>query len=297
LRGRLLRKSRPWYETLLHHYLYWFGRRTTLVFGSAIAAIIALLVMVPVQLNALASAEITPINPIPITAPMDGVIKEILVKPNQIVKSDETLFVLDDTSLRNRLSVAQKSLEINRADAQRAINKAFTDDSARAELQVLNSRVREKRAEVEYLTELMDRLSVDAPQGGVAIFTSADDWVGKPVQTGERIMTVADPSLIKVTIFVAPADVVDLEPGAEVTLFLNTDPLNPLSARVTRSSYEPQQQKDGTLAYVVQADLLGGHGFPRIGMRGTAKIFAEPVSLGYYLFRKPLAYLRQTIGF
>lgn len=277
--------------------LNWFGRRTTLVFGTAIAAIIALMVFVPVQLNALASAEITPINPIPITAPMDGVIKEILVKPNQIVKSEETLFVLDDTSLRNRLSVAQKSLEINRADAQRAINKAFTDDSARAELQVLNSRVREKRAEVEYLTELLDRLSVDAPQGGVAIFGSADDWVGKPVQTGERIMTVADPSLIKVTIFVAPADVVDLEPGAQVTLFLNTDPLNPLAARVTRSSYEPQQQKDGTLAYVVQADLLEGHGFPRIGMRGTAKIFAEPVSLGYYLFRKPLAYLRQTIGF
>lgn len=92
-------------------------------------------------------------------------------------------------------------------------------------------------------------------------------------------------------------EVVDLEPGAQVTLFLNTDPLNPLSARVTRSSYEPQPQKDGTLAYVVQADLMEGHGFPRIGMRGTAKIFAEPVSLGYYLFRKPLAYLRQTIGF
>ncbi len=277
--------------------LRWMGRRTTMLVAALLVVIAVALTFIPVQLNALASAEITPMNPIPITTPIDGVIKEILVKPNQIVRADEPLFVLDDTSLRNRLSVAQKSLEITKADSQRAINKAFTDDAARTELQVLMSRVREKSAEVAYVSELLDRLSVEAPMGGVAIYTNADDWIGKPVQTGERIMTIADPSLIKVTIFVAPADVVDLEPGAPVTVFLNTDPLHPLSARVIRSSYEAQPQKDGTLAYVVQAELMDGHGFPRIGMRGTAKIFAEQVSLGYYLFRKPLSYLRQTAGF
>jgi HlyD family secretion protein len=200
-------------------------------------------------------------------------------------------------SRRNRLSAAQKSLEITKADSQRAVNKAFSDDEARTELQVLMSRVREKSAEVAYVSELLGRLSVEAPMGGVAIFANADEWTGKPVQTGERIMTIADPSLIKVTVFVPPADVVDLEPGAPGTVFLNTNPLHPLSARVIRSSYEAQPQKDGTLAYVVQAELMDGHGFPRIGMRGTAKIFADSVSLGYYLFRKPLAYLRQTVGF
>lgn len=278
-------------------FVRWVGRRTRILIAALLVVITIALVFVPVQLNALAAAEITPMNPIPITAPIDGVIKEILVKPNQIVKADDPLFVLDDTSLRNRLSVAQKALEITKADSQRAVNKAFSDDTARTELQVLMSRVREKSAEVAYVSELLARLRVEAPMGGVAIFASVDEWAGKPVQTGERIMTIADPSLIKVTVFVAPADVVDLEPGAPVTVFLNTDPLNPLSARVIRSSYEAQPQKDGTLAYVVQAELMDGHGFPRIGMRGTAKIFAEQVSLGYYLFRKPLAYLRQTAGF
>ena len=204
-------------------------------------------------------------------------------------------------SRRNRLSAAQKSLEITKADSQRAVNKAFSDDAARTELQVLMSRVREKSAEVAYVSELLGRLSVEAPMGGVAIFANADEWTGKPVQTGERIMTsimtIADPSLIKVTVFVPPADVVDLEPGAPGTVFLNTNPLHPLSARVIRSSYEAQPQKDGTLAYVVQAELMDGHGFPRIGVPGTAKIFADSVSLGYYLFRKLFAYLRQTVGF
>jgi hypothetical protein len=31
-------------------------------------------------------------------------------------------------------------------------------------------------------------------------------------------------------------------------------------------------------------------------MRGTAKIYAGHVSLAYYLFRKPLAFLRRSLG-
>ena len=56
------------------------------------------------RLSALAPAEITPLRLIPITSPLDGVVREIVVKPNQIVKADEVLVVLDDTALRSRLS-------------------------------------------------------------------------------------------------------------------------------------------------------------------------------------------------
>jgi hypothetical protein len=159
------------------------------------------------------------------------------------------------------------------------------------------ARVREKSAEVNYLSDLLGRLTINAPQGGVAVFSTADEFTGKPVQPGERIMILADPSLIRVTAMVAPDDAIRLEAGTEVKVFLNIDPLNPLTGRVTRSSYEAMAQPDGSLAYVVQVELLEGHGFPRIGLRGTAKIYAEQVSLGYYLFRKPLAFLRQHFGY
>jgi multidrug resistance efflux pump len=279
------------------HIWRWLGRRSTLTILAGAAVVASALGFIPVQLNALASAEITPQNPIPITSPVDGVIKEIVVKPNQIVKAGEVLAMLDETSLRNRLTVAQKALEIAQADSQRAINKAFSDEQSRTELQVLVARVREKRAEVAYTSDLLNRLTINAPQGGVAVFASSDEWTGKPVQPGERIMVLADPSLIKVTIYVSPEDAVDLEPGAEVKVFLNINPLDPLMAKITRSSYEAQPQADGTLAYVVQAELMEGHGFPRIGLRGTAKIYAEEVTLAYYLFRKPVSFIRQRMGF
>jgi hypothetical protein len=117
------------------------------------------------------------------------------------------------------------------------------------------------------------------------------------VQVGERIMTIADPSLIDVTIYVPPEDAVELERGSQVQLLLHVDPLKPLQAKIERSSYEPTVGPDGTLAYVVHAELVPGEGLPRIGLRGTAKIYAERVALGYYLLRKPLAYARRTLGF
>ena len=258
--------------------------------------IVALAGLIPVRLSALAPAEITPLSPIPITSPLDGVVREIVVKPNQIVKADEVLVLLDDTALRSRLELASRSLDIARADLQRATFKSFSDEASRFELQVLNARVQEKVAELAFLGELLAKSKLTAPQGGVAIFSSPEDWRGRPVQVGERVMVIADPSLIDVTIYLPPDDAVELEAGAQVNLLLHVDPLSPFEAKIQRSSYEATLAPDGTLAYVIRAQLTPGQGLPRIGLRGTAKIYAGRVTLAYYLLRKPLAFLRRSLG-
>ena len=43
-------------------------------------------------------------------------------------------------------------------------------------------------------------------------------------------------------------------------------------------------------------ELVPGATLPRIGLKGSAKVYAEEVSLGYYLFRKPILFLRKTLG-
>lgn len=274
----------------------WLKRRAGWKAAAVAAALVALAAFIPVHLSALAPAEITPLRPIPVTSPLDGVVREILVKPNQIVKADEVLAILDDTGLRNRLEVAGKSLDIARADLQRATFKSFSDEPSRLELQVLHARMQEKQAEVAYLTELLGKSKLTAPQGGVAVFTSQDDWRGRPVQVGERVMLIADPSIIDITIYMPPEDAIELEAGAPVELLLHVDPLSPLRAEIDRASYEATQTPDGTLAYIVRARLHPGQGLPRIGLRGTAKVYGGKVSLGYYLLRKPLAFVRRSLG-
>ncbi len=260
------------------------------------AGLLALAGLIPVRLSALAPAEISPLRPIPVTSPLDAVVRQITVKPNQIVKADEVVAELDDTSLRNRLELASKALDVARADLQRATFKSFSDEASRLELQVLGARMQEKAAEVAYLTELLEKSRLTAPQGGVAIFSSQDDLRGKPVQVGERVMMIADPSLIDVTIYLPPDDAVELEPGGDVELLLHVDPLSTLKAKIERASYEATPQADGTLAYVIRANLLPGQGLPRIGLRGTAKVYSSRVALGYYLLRKPIAFVRRSLG-
>jgi multidrug resistance efflux pump len=270
----------------------------TRYFVLAALLLTALLVFVPVRMSAVAPAEVTPERPIPITSPTEGVVGRIVVQPNQIVKAGETLVELDDTSIRNRLAVALKALDISRADYTRAANKAFSDEASKADLLLLDSRAKEKAAEVVYLTELLARLKITSPQGGVAIFNDAEDWRGRPVLPGERIMLVADPSLVGVTVYLPPEDAVELSVGADVSVFLNINPLDSLKAQIVQTSYEATVMPDSTLAYVIKAAFVRDQSreLPRIGQRGTAKVYSETVSLGYYLLRKPILFVRKSFG-
>ena len=87
-----------------------------------------------------------------------------------------------------------------------------------------------------------------------------------------------------------------LTTGAPVDLFLDVDPLSPKPATLTSASYEAEMTPAGTLSYRVRAAFPEGLPPPRIGLQGTAKIYGERVALGLYLFRRPLASLRQWLG-
>ena len=137
-----------------------------------------------------------------------------------------------------------------------------------------------------------------AARDGVAVFGDANDWLGKPVVTGERIMLLADPARPGVLIHLPVADAVALEPGAPVRLFLSAHPLSPLSAELLETSYQALLSPEGVASYRLRAGFVPGEDLSaaRIGLRGTAKIVASRVALGYYLLRRPLARLREWSG-
>jgi len=50
------------------------------------------------------------------------------------------------------------------------------------------------------------------------------------------------------------------------------------------------------LSYKLVSSFEGNKKKPRIGLRGTAKVYGSRVILFYYLFRKPITFIRQLIG-
>lgn len=260
----------------------------------AVAATLALVLLIPVRQSVLAPAEVVPLGGRVVAAPLDGVIAEFLVKPNQLVAAGDVLVRFDATSLKAQADVAERTLDVAEAELKANSQRAFADAESSARLDLLAARVEQKRAERDYAQQLLARSEVRAERAGIAVFADAERLTGKPVQTGERLMQIADPNQAELRIELPVGDAIALQPGAEVALFLDSDPLHRHQARLERSAYEAQSTAAGQLAYRLDATFVDAP--PRIGLRGTAKLFGDRAPLAYYLLRRPLAALRQSLG-
>jgi Biotin-lipoyl like/HlyD family secretion protein len=260
--------------------------------------LLLLALLIPVRLTALAPAEVVALNARAVAAPQDGVIRTVHVAPHATVKAGDLLFSLDSTTLKSRREVAAQGLLIAHADALAFQQRAFDDLKSKGELAAAFGRVREKQAELALIDSALSRVDVAAEHDGVAVFADANDWIGRTVQTGERVMQLADPRQAGVLVWLPASDAINLAPGAAVRLFLHTQPLQPLAAQLLQTSYQAVPSPEGVASYRLRAgfDAAAGDATPRIGLRGTARVAGDWSMLGYYLFRRPLAALREWTG-
>jgi multidrug resistance efflux pump len=260
------------------------------------AMLIVLALFIPVRLSVLAPAEVVALNAKAVASPIDGVIGEIYVQPNAVVNIGDALFSLDDSALQSRRNIALKALVIARADALVAEQQAFNDYNSKADLASALGRVREKEAELAAVELLLQRVTVKADRKGLAIFADKNDWIGRPVQVGERIMQLASAEDAGIEIWLPVADAINLDVGAPIRVFLHTQPLSPLDARLLQTSYQAGQSPEGVASYTLFGQFNDDKNLPRLGLRGTARISSDWTILGYYLFRRPIAALREFTG-
>ena len=258
---------------------------------------LAVIALFPVRQSALAPAEIVAMSASVVASPLDGVVKHIHVRPNQPVKAGDRLFSLDETTLRNRLEVAQKSMAVADAELLSMTQKSFDTPQSKGELAALTGRAYERRAELAAIQAQLARIDVLAPADGVAVFGDPDDWLGRPVAVGERIMLLADPATPGILVHLPVADAIALEVGAPVRMFLTVKPLSPLDGRLVETSYQALVSPvNGVASYRLRASLDAASAHARIGLRGTAKVYGSWVIFGYYVLRRPLASLREWTG-
>jgi multidrug resistance efflux pump len=249
----------------------------------------------PVRLTVLAPGELVPAHPAVIRAPLDGVLGSFAVKPNELVKSGQPLFDFDQAALAARHEVASQSLATAEAEYRQSAQLALSDAKSKAQLALVLGKIEERKAEVEFLRGQLERSRVLAPQDGIALFDDPTEWIGKPVVTGEKIMSIASPQDVEVEAWLPIGDAIPLEPGAAVSLYLSASPLAAVSAAVRYASHDAVQRPDGSYAYRVRASVEGKTEH-RVGLKGTAKLNGAWVPFGYWVLRRPLASIRQVIG-
>jgi hypothetical protein len=259
------------------------------------AAVLAGLCL-PIRISTVAPVKVMAKDPVVVSAPIDGVIADVLVHPNQMVQAGTTLFRYEDTNLRNQFLVAEKQLTVARAEQSQAVQAGFGDPQRKADVPLKEAEVDLRQTELNYAKEMLDQVEVAAQKAGLLLYSDKSDWIGRPVTVGERIMEIANPKQIELRIDLPVADAIVLKEGAEALIFLNALALESFPATIVHASYNAEVLPGDVLAYRVTAQLAERDPRIRIGWQGTAKVYGEQGPLAYLLLRRPLTALRQWVG-
>ena len=259
-------------------------------------ALLVVLALTPTHVTALAPFEIVPDRPFIVAASSDGTIESVAVQPNSTVAAGAVLYTTVSTTLRDNLEIAERAVAVAEAKWKQLRQAAFLDHQAKRDLAAAEAEYELRRAERDYAQDLLDKTVTRAPRAGIAIFNDSTDLLGRPVQTGQRIMEIADRDHVTARIAVPVDDSIVLGDDARVKLFLDSAPLPAVEARLDHASHGAEMGENNVFAFRAEARLSSDAAVPRLGVRGTAEVYGPRSSLLLYLFRRPLSYVRQHIG-
>lgn len=262
-----------------------------------ISILLLLVMLIPVRLTAVGNAIIIPKDPAIIAAPFQGVIDKIEVKSGTEVKIKDLLFSLDKTELSGNVLLANKELLLTQTKLRKSIQQGYTEENEtnRAEIPILEAQTKIDASRIDYYQSLLDKADVRAPMAGIVIFDNKDDWVGQPVQTGERILKIANKEKTQLAIELPVSEFIDLKVNSSGKFYPNGS-IQSFPITIENISYNARLTPNKILAYRVLADLSTNIKLLRIGIEGTATLYGHYVPLIVYLFRKPLHIIRQFFG-
>ena len=263
-------------------------RKNQLIIGG----LLLLALFFPIRQSVLAEAEVIPKKPNLVRAPLEGVVETFYVKPNETVRVGQKLFSLDRTELRSRLEVAKEKRDSAQTEYLQTTQEAMLDPTVKFKLAGLKSKWDQEAAEVEYVRTLLQRCDVNATLPGVTVFDDPNDWLGRPVKQGEKILAVADPKAVELEVRLPMEDLLELEQGAEVLFFSNITPHKPQEAQLNYFSYRASPTPAEVMAYRLKASFVDSENLPRLGYHGTAKLYGKRKPFILWLLRKPIQTVR-----
>ncbi|MDM8515288.1 HlyD family efflux transporter periplasmic adaptor subunit [Desulfobacterales bacterium HSG16] len=261
------------------------------------AFVLLVLMAMPITSSVTAPVRIDADRPHYIFAPMDGILKNLLVRPGSEVKEDDVLFQYDPRVLDKRLEEARQNVLVAKAKLDRLEGAAHRDSQARAELPVQKLEVERAESNVGYFEEQLARSKVKTAKSGVIVLDDPDRLIGAALQTGQAVLSVADPLRTKLQIMIPASDVGFVKKGAQVKIRLDSDPFTTYSATIVRIGFDIRLFENQIPSVMAEAKWNEQNMKIRPGQRGSAKIFGKSTCLGIQIMRKPVIAIRSITGF
>lgn len=267
------------FASALRERLFGSGRRLGwgIVFAG-LAGVAALLL--PVTDRVSAPSRVEGETQRALTAPVDGWLMKVHVRPGDRVGADQLLVELDDRDLE--LERLRWHTETEQAERQATEALAREDRGQYAVHAAKASQARSQRALVE---AQLARQRVRAPFDGIVLSGDLTQSLGAPVRAGETLLTIAPGDRHRVIVDVDERDVARVALGARGELALSAGAGRRVPVEVVRIAPAAVVREGRTVFEIearplVQADL-------RPGYQGVAKFDAPPRTLAAVMFERP----------
>ncbi len=286
--------------------------KTLLALGAVLVLIMAM-VFVPWDFNLEGKGTLQPSIRREVFAKVNGTVSNVLVKHRSEVKEGEVLLELKNPKLSEDWQRHHKELNATNqsvsSNTRRLKERLPADEEAKLLSQLLKEKVQAEGLErqLEIFDQQMDDLQVRSPTDGIVISWDVEDMLrGRPVQAGNAVMTIADPSGPWELEVLMPEDRMGFiaeaqkEMGKElpVEFIMASDPAKTLHGTIDRihEAAEVRGEEGSTVLIVVKInkedikDLRPGAGL-------TAHVVCGQRSLGYVLFHDLVAWIQSRVIF
>jgi multidrug resistance efflux pump len=274
---------------LRQHSAKLLGPRHTLakLFALFVAVLLAVLVFWHTEYRIEGNFLLRSENVSNLTAPIDGYIKEVLVRNGDHVNAGQVLLRLNTDALKVEESAAFAELERYGREEEKA-----RASGAVAEMQIAGTLARQAAAKLEIVRFRLAQSDIKSRMDGVIIEGDLKERLDAPVKQGDPLFRVAELSGYFLDVQLDERDAHEVAAGASGECAFLSDPENSLPLKVD-SVLPSAVEKDGVSVFSARAKIQSPEDIRwRPGMSGIAKINSGERSLLWIITHRTVDFLR-----
>jgi len=225
-----------------------------------------------------------------LTAPFDGYIEQVFVRPGDVVTNGEALMSLNRSELLLQQSAAMADL----ARYQRAAEKDRAANNI-ADMRIDEAQAAQVKAQLDLVRYRLDHATVHAEFDGALVEGDLRERIGSPVKQGDALFKVARIDTLYAEADIHESDVQRILGKSKGEIAFVAQPK--IKFPVTIQAIEPAAvtKKDGNM-FLARLKPAGAVGiWWRPGMTGTCKLSAEKESLFWILTHRTVDFLRMKL--
>ncbi len=222
-----------------------------------------------------ATGTISAVNSVEISSRVTGLISQLNVKENDLVKAGQVLVVLDDSSLRAQLAQYQAQMANYAAIYERSKELAAIGGQSEQQLDTDRTNYLVAQSNYNNYALQLDYYVIKSPIDGVVVGkpTPAGQTVAQGISTPQVIMTIADMSKMQIKVMVDETDIGKIAPGQVVSFTVDAHADKTFSGKVTSIS-KSATTTSNVVYYPVYVDVDSPQGllYPTMTARVTITV-------------------------